>query len=73
MAAPSIENNFACIEKVIDNIVKSEEDKRGYKGLELQNGLKVLLISDPSTDKSSAALDVHIGEDNNRVFSSSSK
>uniref|UniRef100_A0A646QDK3 Insulin-degrading enzyme n=1 Tax=Hemiscolopendra marginata TaxID=943146 RepID=A0A646QDK3_9MYRI len=49
------------IRNVFNDIVKSEEDKRLYRGLELSNGLKVLLISDPKTDKSSAALDVHIG------------
>ena len=45
-----------------DAIIKSAEDKRQYRGLELNNGLKVLLISDPTTDESSAALDVHVGE-----------
>ena len=47
----------------VDDIVKSAEDKRMYRGLELTNGLKVLLVSDPVTDSSSAALDVHIGEE----------
>lgn len=32
-----------------------------YRGLELTNGLKVLLVSDPTTDKSAAALDVNAG------------
>uniref|UniRef100_A0A8D9BMR4 Insulin-degrading enzyme n=5 Tax=Cacopsylla melanoneura TaxID=428564 RepID=A0A8D9BMR4_9HEMI len=45
----------------VNNIVKSEFDKREYRGLELQNGMKVVLISDPTTDKSAAALDVNIG------------
>jgi len=35
---------------------------RIYRGLELKNGLKVLLISDPTTDKSSASLNVHVGQ-----------
>jgi hypothetical protein len=26
------------------------------------NGMKILLISDPETDKAAAAMDVHIGE-----------
>lgn len=47
---------------VVDDIIRSPEDKRVYRGLEFSNGLKVMLISDPTTDKSSAALDVHIGE-----------
>lgn len=61
-----------------DNVAKSEEDKRSYRALELNNGIKVasidrpnhdyisdilqvLLVSDETTDKSAAALDVHIG------------
>jgi len=49
------------VNKVIDNIIKSSEDARLYRGLELQNGMKILLISDETTDKSAAALDVRIG------------
>nr|CDJ85655.1 Peptidase M16 domain containing protein [Haemonchus contortus] len=44
-----------------NDIVKSTEDQRQYRGLELTNGLKVLLVSDPTTDKSAAALDVNAG------------
>ncbi|KAK0053563.1 insulin-degrading enzyme-like isoform X1 [Biomphalaria pfeifferi] len=44
-----------------NHIVKSASDPRQYRGLELKNGMKILLISDPETDKSSAAMDVHIG------------
>ncbi|KAK4883510.1 hypothetical protein RN001_006829 [Aquatica leii] len=44
-----------------DNIIKSAEDKRLYRGLLLANHMKVLLVSDPTTDKSAAALDVNIG------------
>ena len=42
-------------------IIKSESDKRSYKFLMLDNGIKVILISDPETDKSAASLDVHVG------------
>ncbi|XP_059803576.1 insulin-degrading enzyme isoform X1 [Hypanus sabinus] len=49
------------IKRIVTNVVKSPEDKREYRGLELTNGIRVLLIHDPTTDKSSAALDVHIG------------
>ncbi|KAF7268841.1 hypothetical protein GWI33_018185 [Rhynchophorus ferrugineus] len=45
----------------VDNITKSEEDKRLYRGLELINGMKILLVSDPLTDKSAAAMDVNVG------------
>ncbi|XP_070539954.1 insulin-degrading enzyme-like [Ptychodera flava] len=47
--------------KVFNDIVKSEEDKREYRGLLLKNNMKVVLISDSTTDKSSAAMDVHVG------------
>ncbi|KAH8419636.1 hypothetical protein KR222_011395, partial [Zaprionus bogoriensis] len=45
----------------LNNIEKSEQDTRDYRGLQLENGLKVLLISDPSTDVSAAALSVQVG------------
>lgn len=49
--------------KYVNNIIKSPEDKRLYKALELHNKLKVLLISDPETDKSAASLDVCVGKE----------
>ncbi|OAD60877.1 Insulin-degrading enzyme [Eufriesea mexicana] len=39
------------IEKRYENIIKSPNDKREYRGLLLSNKMKVLLISDPTTDK----------------------
>ncbi len=42
-------------------VTKSVEDKRDYKGYILPNKLKVILVSDPSTEKSAAAVDVNIG------------
>lgn len=44
-----------------DAIIHSDSDKRLYRAIVLQNGMKVLLISDPDTDKSSASLDLCIG------------
>ncbi|XP_026283757.1 insulin-degrading enzyme [Frankliniella occidentalis] len=44
-----------------DNITKSVEDKRLYRGIVLDNGMKVLLISDDTTDKSAACIDVAVG------------
>ncbi|KAK6061152.1 peptidase, M16 family [Cooperia oncophora] len=44
-----------------DDIVKSPTDQREYRGLELTNGLRVLLVSDPTTDNSAAAMDVNVG------------
>ncbi|KAM4730097.1 insulin-degrading enzyme isoform 1-T1 [Anableps anableps] len=49
------------VRRVVTDIIRSPEDRRDYRGLEFSNGLKAMLISDPTTDKSSAALDVHIG------------
>lgn len=48
------------VEMYLD-IEKSASDKRSYQGLKLPNGLKVMLISDPSTDKAAASLDVNVG------------
>lgn len=44
-----------------NDITKSAEDKRIYRGIELSNKMKILLVSDSTTDKSAAALDVKIG------------
>ena len=47
---------------------KASEDGRDYRALQLANKLKVVLVSDPSTDKSGAALDVHVGHLSGKVF-----
>ena len=44
-----------------NGIEKSDNDDRTYHRIVLKNKLEVLLISDPDTDKSAAALDVHVG------------
>lgn len=46
-------------------VIKSENDKRSYRYLVLDNELRVLLISDPATEKSAAALDVGVGANQN--------
>ena len=51
-----------------DTIIKSEQDKREYRGLLLNNGMKVLLVSDPSTDKSAAAMEVNVGNAINKIL-----
>jgi len=45
----------------ITSIKKSISDIRNYKVNILKNSLKVILISDPDTDKSCASLSVNIG------------
>ncbi|MEE8217072.1 MAG: hypothetical protein V3S77_09915, partial [Acidiferrobacterales bacterium] len=44
-----------------NNIVKSPNDRREYASFELPNKLKVLVVSDATTDKAAAALDVFAG------------
>lgn len=43
------------------NIVKPRNDKLDYRIVELGNGLRATLVSDPQTDKAAAALDVRAG------------
>lgn len=42
-------------------IKRSPSDDRAYRYLVLDNGLQVLLISDPNTDKSAASMNVNVG------------
>jgi insulysin len=46
---------------VSNQIVTSPNDSRQYRHITLANQLDVLLISDPSSDKAAASLDVYIG------------
>jgi insulysin len=43
------------------HVIKSENDKRDYQYLTLENGLRVLLVSDPHTDIAAASLNVATG------------
>ena len=42
-------------------IITSPNDTRQYEGFTLENKLRVLIISDPNTQKGAAALDVMVG------------
>ena len=42
-------------------VIKSENDQRLYRSLTLDNGLRVLLVSDAKADKAAAAVDVEVG------------
>ncbi|MGB1199253.1 MAG: insulinase family protein [Thalassotalea sp.] len=44
-----------------EHVIKSQSDQRQYKHLTLGNGLKVLMISDSTTEKSAAAMDISVG------------
>lgn len=46
-------------------IFKSDQDSRRYRYLVLNNKMRVLLISDSKTEKSAAALSVHVGSYDN--------
>lgn len=41
---------------------KSPNDSKAYVTLELQNGLKILLVSDPECDKAAASVSVGAGK-----------
>jgi len=42
-------------------IVKSEQDDRDYRIIQLKNGLQVTLVHDAKADKAAASLDVAVG------------
>ncbi|WP_210396200.1 insulinase family protein [Motiliproteus sediminis] len=42
-------------------LITSPADNRSYRALDLDNGLKVLLISSPDADKAAASLEVSVG------------
>ena len=42
-------------------VIKSENDDRDYRYLELDNGIQVLLVSDPHSDTAAASLNVRVG------------
>ena len=47
--------------EVFNVIEKSFNDKRSYRVIKLSNELQATLVSDPDTEKSSAACDVKVG------------
>jgi insulysin len=49
----------------VARVTKSENDSRDYRYLTLTNGLRVLLVSDVSAEKSAAALNIHVGSHQN--------
>ena len=49
------------VEEHAQGIIASANDSREYRHLRLPNKMDVLLISDPSSDKAAASLDVYIG------------
>lgn len=47
--------------ETVVNILKPPKDDREYVTYTLENGLRVLLCSDPSSTEAGAAMDVHVG------------
>ncbi|MFY8298777.1 insulinase family protein [Pseudoalteromonas sp. SS15] len=45
----------------LDKLAVSPNDQRGYRTLKLENNIEVILVSDPTTEKSAAALNVGVG------------
>ncbi|KAG0316487.1 Insulinase (Peptidase M16), partial [Dissophora globulifera] len=56
-----VQNEEGTHAEFLKPIEKSLNDDRLYRLIRLHNDLEVLLIQDPSVDKSAAALDVHVG------------
>ncbi|MEI5637501.1 MULTISPECIES: insulinase family protein [unclassified Pseudoalteromonas] len=56
LQAPAVESQFLANELVV-----SPSDDRQYQTLKLENGIDVILVSDPSVSKSAAALSVGVG------------
>ncbi len=54
-------NETASVKTSDQPVVKSPEDNRSYRALTLENGLRVILVSDSTADKAAAAIDVDAG------------
>ena len=48
-----------------NEVIISQSDKRTYRVLQLTNGLRICLISDPNTEMATAAMDVYVGDMSN--------
>ena len=54
-------NGKPAYDQYVPSLQKSQTDNREYRYIRLPNRLEALLVSDPETDKSAAALDVNVG------------
>jgi insulysin len=54
----SEDGNYAVLSVPIE---QSDNDDRSYRLIRLSNELEALLVHDANTDKSSASMDVHVG------------
>jgi len=53
--------NASALIQVEESIIKAKIDRRQYKGIELGNGIKAVIISDPDSSVGSAAVDIKVG------------
>lgn len=51
-----------------DNIIKSQQDAKNYRGLVLrENGMKVMLVSDPTAERAAVCMAVEAGHMNDSL------
>ena len=61
LASCSYNPSKSLAKNALNSMVKSENDRRQYQRLRLENSLDILLISDPETDKAAVAMDLYMG------------
>jgi hypothetical protein len=62
----SKENDDSYMQKIksqTEDIIKPEDDKRSYRGIELTNGLKILLVSDENLLSAFVSMEVNVGKE----------
>ncbi|MCA8967339.1 MAG: insulinase family protein, partial [Planctomycetes bacterium] len=52
---------LSCAATAAAPVIKSPNDPREYEAFTLDNGLRVVVVSDPQADTAAASLDVHVG------------
>lgn len=61
MSSITMADSRSGVTLLASDLEKPSLDDRSYRVISLPNHLEVLLVSDPSTDKASAAMDVNVG------------
>lgn len=75
MVAPTFPewSTFSSYQVYNKPLERPDNDDREYRLIRLANKLEALIISDPDTDRASAALDVHVGNLSDPVTGAISK
>lgn len=63
-STPESGQSVAPTQAAVAEVKKSQNDSRLYRSVQLDNGIQVVLVSDPETEKSAAALSVGVGSFN---------